>query len=216
MVLTLYGNSYSPCAKRVAQVLVEKQVPFKVVIIDFKKGEQKAASFVEKQPFGQVPLLDDDGYFIYESRAIARYIAEKYPDQGTPLIPKDLRARGLFEQALSIELNDFDAYISPPVHEVIFKPFLGLTPDREAFDQMVIQLEAKLDVYEKILSKQKYLAGDELTLADLFHLPYGVLLGPAGSNALDTPKRPNLSRWFKELVARPSWQAVKDEFKSMD
>ena len=68
----------------------------------------------------------------------------------------------------------------------------GLTPDKATFDGLIAQLEPKLDVYEKILSKQKYLAGDELTLADLFHLPYGTLLAQAGSNAIEV--RPNVAR----------------------
>ena len=68
----------------------------------------------------------------------------------------------------------------------------GLTPDKATFDGLIAQLEPKLDVYEQILSKQKYLAGDELTLADLFHIPYGVLLSTAGSNAIEV--RPNVAR----------------------
>lgn len=68
----------------------------------------------------------------------------------------------------------------------------GLNPDKATFDGLIAQLEPKLDVYEQILSKQKYLAGDELTLADLFHLPYGVLLSTAGSNAIEV--RPNVAR----------------------
>lgn len=84
----------------------------------------------------------------------------------------------------------------------------GQTPDEATAASLVKKLEAKLDVYDQILSKQKYLGGDEVTLADLFHLPYGVLLPAAGSNAIEA--RPNVARWFKSLTDRPSWQAVKD------
>lgn len=69
---------------------------------------------------------------------------------------------------------------------------MGLTTNQAKFDELIAGLEGKLDVYDKILSKQKYLAGNEVTLADLFHLPYGVLLPVAGSNALET--RPNVAR----------------------
>ncbi|KAF6748106.1 glutathione S-transferase [Ephemerocybe angulata] len=212
MVLTLYGNSLSTCAKRVGQVLLEKQVPFQVVEVDLSKRENRTLEYLSKQPFGQVPYLDDDGYIIYESRAISRYIAEKYADQGTPLIPTELKAKGLFEQAASIEQSNFDAYANPAVYEMIIKGYLGLPRDKGYFDKLIAQLEPRLDVYDEILSRQRYLAGDELTLADLFHLPYGVLLVEAGSNAMEV--RPNVARWFRELVERPSWQAVKDGVKS--
>ncbi|KAJ2914182.1 hypothetical protein MD484_g6233, partial [Candolleomyces efflorescens] len=204
MVLTLYGNPQSTCTKRVATVFQEKQVPFKFVAIDFAKGEHKAPEFVAKQPFGQ----DDDGYIIYESRAIARYIEEKFADQGTPLIPKDLKAKGQFEQAASVEVSNFDVYASAAVYENLFKKFQGQTPDPDVFNALIKKLEAKLDVYDQILSKQKYLAGEEVTLADLAHLPYGSLLPAVGSNAIES--RPNVARWFKSLQDRPSWQAVKD------
>jgi len=57
-------------------------------------------AYLEMQPFGKVPVLEDDGYFVYESRAMCKYLAKKYADQGPKLIPadEDLKAYGLFEQ----------------------------------------------------------------------------------------------------------------------
>ncbi|KAJ2936603.1 hypothetical protein H1R20_g491, partial [Candolleomyces eurysporus] len=208
MVLTLYGNPQSTCTKRVATVFHEKQVPFVFKAIDFAAGEHKSPAFIAKQPFGQ----DDDGYIIYESRAIARYIEEKFAGQGNTLIPKDLKAKGQFEQAASVESSNFDPYASAAAFEKLFKPYQGLTPDEAVFNALIKKLEAKLDVYDQILSKQKYLGGDEVTLADLFHLPYGSLLPAVGSDAIES--RPNVARWFKSLQDRPSWQAVKDGIAS--
>ncbi|KAF8055556.1 glutathione S-transferase [Lyophyllum atratum] len=212
MVLKLYGASISTCVRRVAAVLLEKQVPFELIAVDFAKREHKSPEFLEKQPFGQMPYIDDDGFILYESRAIARYIAVKYADQGTKLIPTGLEENALFEQACSIEQNNFDASASGAVFEKVFKPRHGLTTDQAVLDEHLKKLDAKLDAYDVILSKQKYLAGDELTLADLFHLPYGALLEAAGSNVMET--KPNVARWFKDISSRPSWQAVKSEAKS--
>ena len=91
--------------------------------VDAAKREHKSEAFLEKQPFGQVPYLDDDGFILYESRAIARYIATKYKDQGTPLIPDpaDLKATALFEQAVSVECSNFDPSASGIAMEKIFK-----------------------------------------------------------------------------------------------
>ncbi|RXW13692.1 hypothetical protein EST38_g12164 [Candolleomyces aberdarensis] len=200
MVFTLYGNPQSTCTKRVATVFQEKQAPFKFVTIDFAKGEHKSDEFVAKQPFGQ--------HIVYESRAIARYIEEKYAGQGTTLTPKDLKAKGQFEQAASIEVSNFDPYPSAAVFEKLFTPYQKLTPDEATFNALIKKLEAELDVYDQILSKQKYLGGDEVTLADLFHLPYCSLLPAVGSDAIES--RPNVAKWFKSLQDRPSWQAVKD------
>lgn len=212
MVVKLVGSPISTCTKRAALALLEKKVEFEFVPIDFGKQEHKSASFVEKQPFGQVPYLDDDGFIVYESRAIARYVAEKWASQGTPLIPlNDIKKKALFEQAASVETANFDAHAATAIYEKLFKPYFGLPADIPAFDAQIKKLEAKLDVYDKILSKQKYLAGDELTLADLFHLPYGALLPVAGSNVITD--RPNVARWWNDISSRETWVAIKDEIK---
>lgn len=57
MVLKLYGMAKSTCTLRVAIVLKEKDVPFEFIAIDFKSGEHKSQSYLEKQPFGQVPYI---------------------------------------------------------------------------------------------------------------------------------------------------------------
>ena len=72
--------------------------------------------------------------------------------------------------------------------------FRGLPADEVQVKKHVDTLSAKLDVYEQILSKQKYIAGEQLTLADLFHLPYGAKLYPAGHGDL-IESRPNVKRY---------------------
>jgi len=67
-------------------------------------------------------LKDDEGFILYESRAIARYLIKKYPNQGTPLIPTDLQAEALFEQAASIETFNFDAIVMAIAAEKVHKP----------------------------------------------------------------------------------------------
>ncbi|EDQ98364.1 uncharacterized protein LACBIDRAFT_242154 [Laccaria bicolor S238N-H82] len=208
MVLKLYGFHLSTCTQTVATVLYEKNVPFEFIPVDISKGEQKAPEYLVIQPFGQVPYIDDDGYIVYESRAIARYIAAKYADQGTPLLPKDPKAYGLSEQAASIEAFNFHPHASKPLP----KTYRGLTSDPAVYEAAISALDKHLDVYDTILAKQKYLAGDEITLADIFHVAYGSYLPAAGSNVIES--KPNVDRWFKEVSGRASWQVVKDGVKS--
>lgn len=100
MVVKVYGVAASTCTKRVLATLVEKNVPYELITLDFATAEHKGAEFLKKQPFGKIPALEDDGYIVYESRAISKYIAAKYAGQGTKLIPSvgDVKAYGLFEQ----------------------------------------------------------------------------------------------------------------------
>jgi glutathione S-transferase len=110
MVLKLYGGERSQPTLRVALVLKEKNVPFDFIAVDVRNAQHKTAEYLQRQPFGQIPYIDDHGFILYESRAICKYIALKYSNQGTSLVPEmsNLEAVALFEQAISIEQNNFD------------------------------------------------------------------------------------------------------------
>ncbi|KAF8881329.1 thioredoxin-like protein [Infundibulicybe gibba] len=202
MVLKLYGvcGQRSPSGL-VAMVLNEKKVPFEFVPIDIRSGEHKTPEHCTRNPFGLVPCIDDDGFILYESRTICRYISMKYREQGTSLLlppAEDIRAVAQFEQAVSAETVTF----SPPVAgaiEISYKKLRGRTPDqvtasdRAKYDEHIATLSTRLEVYDEILEEQRYLAGDEMTLADLFHLPEGVALGRTGSDVMT--RKPNVARY---------------------
>ncbi|KAI3613786.1 glutathione s-transferase [Moniliophthora roreri] len=180
MVLKLYGYPSSTCTL-----------------------QHKSPEYLEKQPFGQIPYIDDDGF-----------VLAKYADKGPKLTPdvSDLKAYALYEQAASVESFNFDALASKAVYENVFKNVLlfrrrGGVPDAQIFNSLIEALDAKLKAFEVILGKQKYLAGDEITLADLFHLPYGSMLSVAGSDIM-SKQGPNVTRWWNDLTSRPAWKAV--------
>ena len=78
--------------------------PVEYVYLDFAKGEHKAPAHLARQPFGQIPAIDDDGFSFYESRAICRYINERV---GGGLVPTDIKGRALMEQWISVETSNF-------------------------------------------------------------------------------------------------------------
>jgi glutathione S-transferase len=106
--------------------------------------------------------------------------------------------------------------------------YRGLEPNEAIVAEYLKGFEGKLNAFDVILGKQKFLAGDvrrpppfisnitniflnkKITLADLYTLPHGTLLKDAKVDILEDPKRPNVARWWKEISERPSWQAVKD------
>jgi len=107
MGLIIHGSSYSTCTQRALTALAEKGVEAEVREINFAIQEHIQPSFLKLQPFGKIPVLEDDGFFVYESRAIAKYIAKKYAGQGTKLIPEegDLKGYALFEQVCDFEVG---------------------------------------------------------------------------------------------------------------
>ncbi|EAW08976.1 glutathione S-transferase family protein [Aspergillus clavatus NRRL 1] len=213
MVLKINGHPSSTCTMRVRTVLAEKGLDYELHTVDLMKGEQKTQTYLnELQPFGKIPVLQDteNGVQIYESRAIAQYIINKYRGQGTELAPpeSDLKAWALYQQALSIEQSYFDPVVYGIAYEKVFKSLKGHgETDAARVQALLSQLDLALQGYERVLSKQKYLAGDQLTFADLAHLPYGVFVEQFGFAEL-IPKYPHFQKWWEELKARESWKKV--------
>ncbi|KAJ7081250.1 glutathione S-transferase, partial [Mycena epipterygia] len=167
-------------------------------------------------PFGQVPMIDDGGFILYESRAICRYLAEKYAAQGTPLIPTGLKEKALFEQAASVEFANFLPHVRNVGMESVWKHRYNIPVDEAALAQAVSELSVKLDVYEVILAKQKFIGGNDFTLADIFHLCYTPLLAEAGIKIMTSEGRPNVTRWWNSISTQPTWVQLKaDGIKSI-
>ncbi|CAK5273603.1 unnamed protein product [Mycena citricolor] len=213
MVLKLYGSPRAAGATHAVLVtLLEKQVPFENCALDLPNRAHLAPAHTARQPFKQFPVIEDDGGFVlYESRAICRYLEEKYAGQGTSLGPPvpgagadALRARAVFEQAVSVETSNFHPHAHRIYAERISKRRRGLKPDECAVEEALQQLSATLDVYEEILGRTRYLAGDAFTLADLFHLSFGGVLSLAGCDIMTSETRPNVTRWWQDIQSRPS------------
>ncbi|KAF8225640.1 glutathione S-transferase [Tricholoma matsutake] len=209
-MLKLYGKApLSPNTIRVLVVLKEKKIPYE--FIDVSRSDMKTPEYRSKSPFGLFPFIDDDGVILFESRAICRYIEAKYPEREPRLIPTDPMANALFEQAASFESSAFEPHAFGAFMEMLRKPFFGGTGDKAVFDKHIESLAARLDAYDAILGKQKYIAGDELTLVDLFHLPFGSMLAIAGSDVMYS--RPNVARWFRDLTSRECWLTHNEDLK---
>ncbi|KAJ6528237.1 thioredoxin-like protein [Mycena vulgaris] len=209
MVLKFYSHGKVAGGSGVVSlVLLEKQIPFEHVVVDLANGVHKTPAFLAKHPFGQVPVIDDDGFIVYEGCAICRYLAEKYADQGTPLLPTDLKAKALFEQAASIELANFSPKVTKVRTETFFKSRQGLPIDEAAAAAAVSELSAKLDAYEQALTS--HCGGYEITLADLFHLYSAPSLAGSGVDIL-SKKGPNVTRWWNDLIQRPTWIKLNQE-----
>ncbi|KAL6215802.1 hypothetical protein ACLB2K_015230 [Fragaria x ananassa] len=78
----VYGPPISTALSRVLACLLEKEVPYQLIPVNMAKGEHKKPEFLKIQPFGQVPAFEDDGFALFESRSICRYICDKYAKQG--------------------------------------------------------------------------------------------------------------------------------------
>ena len=195
--MRLYWHPFSLFPRRVRITLHEKQVPYEDVIVDLPGGALRTPEFRRLNPFGQVPVLEDDGLVLYESLAILEYLEERHP---TPaLLPAGVGARATARQWMCAAGD----YLIGPFHRWLAQFF---TPeaawDRADQARAKDEIAGHLDVLEAALDGRDHLAGS-FSLADVCYAPFACELETARLGALLTA-RPRVRAWIERLNARPS------------
>jgi glutathione S-transferase len=204
--MKVYGHPMSTCTRKVLTTLAEKGADCEFVMVDLGKNEHKAPEHVARQPFGQIPVLDDGDFRMFESRAIARYLDETLP--GAKLTPSDPKGRAQMEQWISVETSNFTPHAMKIIWEGLFKKFLmGQDGDQDVIAAGRAAVSKTLDIVEQHLGKNPYFAGSEFSIADIGYMPYVEYLFAAGAGDLIT-SRPNVASWWNRVSSRPSWQKV--------
>lgn len=203
--MKVFGHPASTCTRKVLLTLNEKHQGYEFITVNLAKGEHKSAEHLKHQPFGVVPVIDDNGFFLYESRAIIRYLDAKLP--GISLTPKEPHNYGLMEQWMSVEQSYFSGPVIQIVKQCLWAPKQGHTSDPNIVDPAQKQVELALDVIEVALKKQRFLADNEFSLADICWMPYMQYLFAAGKGDLIL-HRHHVAKWWEFVSTRPTWEAV--------
>lgn len=205
--MKLYTYAAAPNHRRIEIYLKEKglEPPFETVIIDLFKGEQQSPEYLAINPIGKIPsLVTDDGTIIPQSLNIVEYIEELYPEP--PMIGATPEERG---RVKAIE-RLIDGEIMGTMG-IMAQNMMPLYADR--FDQHPAcvaygrrRQELALELLDKIVGDNKFIAGDCPTIADatLFATYEFAFLVDA---PLD-PKFRNLTRWHKMFAERPSTEGL--------
>ncbi|PIA35558.1 hypothetical protein AQUCO_03500130v1 [Aquilegia coerulea] len=209
-LVKVHGPPMSTAVSRVLACLLEKDVQFQLINVDMAKGQHKSPEYLKIQPFGQVPAFQDEDITLFESRAICRYVSEKYMDKGNKGLfgSSNPLAKASIEQWLEAESQNFNPPSSTLVFQLAFAPMMKLKQDPGAIKLNEEKLKKVLDVYERRLGESRFLAGDEFTLADLSHLPNGQYLVSRTDRGELLTSRKNVGRWWNEISSRDSWKKV--------
>lgn len=205
--VTVYGVPGSPYVRSALLGFEEKGAPYRLHALGL--GDEKAPAHLARHPFGRVPTIDHDGFALYETQAIIRYVDAAF--DGPALQPLDARAAGRMNQIIGI----VDWYFFHQVTAVIgfnrlLAPLLGKTPDEAAIAAAVPQAKNCLDALEKLKGSTRFLVGDAVSIADLMLAPQlaSLLMTPEGQHLV--PGRA-LADWFAMMNERPSMQATTRE-----
>lgn len=215
----LYGPLYSAYVRVARIVLEEKGVAYRVEPVDIFGGAAEDPAWLARHPFGRVPAFEHvggehDGFSIYETAAIARYVDEAF--EGPALQPPDARGRARMTQAIHV----IDSYGYWPWVRVIFVqrvegPRRGGT-DEAAIAEALPAAERALDALDGIKDNAPWLAGEGFSLADCQAAPMIDYLTQAAEGRAMIEARPRLADWWQRLAARPSLAATRCLVNELD
>jgi glutathione S-transferase len=192
-MITLYDVPLSGNCHKVRLLLSFLALPYQTHPVDLRGGEQRSTDYLQHNPFGQVPVLNDDGLIIRDSQAILVYLAKRYG--GEAWWPGD-----------AYRLAQIAAWLSTAANEIFHGPALlrvhhkfGRAIDVEKARQTADKVLAIIDRH---LESRDWLVGDTVSIADIAVYPY-LALSPEGG--IDIGAYPNIIAWFQRVRALPGY-----------
>ena len=204
--MRLYYHPLSSNSRRVVLTAIHLNVDIELVVVDLLKGEHKTPGYLRRNPNGRVPLLDDDGFTLWESHAIMQYLADGTP--GQDLYPLDVKARADVNRWLFWSAYHFTPAVGFISRERVSKKMVGGAggPDPIEIARGEALLTAAAQVLDDHLARNAWIAQDKLTLAD-FAIASPLMHTAAAE--LPVTGYANLQAWFARVQALEAWKKSK-------
>lgn len=203
--ITVHGIPGSPFLRSVEVALREKGVDYR--LRSMSPADMKTPEHHQLHPFGRIPIFELDGFCLYETQAIIRYVDDIFPEP--PLTPADPKSRARMNQVIGIIEWYFFPKAAAPIgfNRFIGPVLLGITPDEAAIAEGMPVARTCISEFDRLLSDQEFLAGDTFSIADIMLAAQLDLFSysPEGAGLLDGTR---LADWLNRIRARPSMEAT--------
>lgn len=196
-MLTIYGRKNSSNVQKVLWCCDEIGVAYNRIDMGREFGGNREAPYLAKNPNGTVPtIVEDDGFTLWESNAIIRYLGRKYGPAG--FVPSDPRAMGIADQWMDWQVNSLHTAFAPLFHALVRDAPEHRKP--EAIEKARAETERHLMMLDRHLQGSRFVAGDAFSVADI---PVGIYAyrWPQFEGITRAPL-PALERWYGELQTR--------------
>lgn len=194
MSIKLYRHPLSGHSHRAQLALSLLGIGHELVDVDLMKGAHKAPEFIRMHPFGQVPVLDDNGTIVFDSNAILVYLATKF-DAERRWLPRDPKGQA-----------DVQAWLSVAAGQIAFGPaaarLITVFGAKYNPEDVIGRAHTLLKVMEAQLATRSFLVGSTATLADIAGYSY-VAAAPEGN--VDLAAYPNVRAWLARVEALPGF-----------
>ncbi|HEY8079376.1 MAG TPA: glutathione S-transferase family protein [Labilithrix sp.] len=199
--IKLYDGQRSPNARKVRLLAAELGLNIERVPVDFQKGDLRKPEFLAMNPNGKIPVIDDDGFVVWESGAILKYLAKKRPEAG--LIPLDPKGLARLDQWMFWWAGHVEGPLLTLIFEKLVKAFLKLgDPEQALIDDAMRHLARYLPVLEAEIGDRKFLLGEQC----VFDFEVGAWMDTMKGLGVDLEPYPNLRAWHSRMEAKPYWK----------
>jgi glutathione S-transferase len=198
----LFGADYSVYVRIVRLALAAKGVDYELVPVDIFSSDGVPAWYLDLHPFRRIPAFEHDGFRLFETTAITRYVDEAFA--GPPLQPADVRQRATMNQIIGLlDAYAYRAMVWDVFVERIYKPGNGKVSDEALISAGIDKSKTCLAAVSTLKADGDWLLGSKLTLADLHAAPmFGYFVEtPEGRSLL--AGFPALSRWRQRASTLP-------------
>ncbi len=198
-MLKIWGRSNSTNVQKVLWCCEEMGVAYERIDAGGAFGVVDTPEYRRRNPNGLVPTIDDDGFILWESNAIVRYLTAKHRSN---LWPADPEVRATADQWMDWSHTFWGA---------LRTGFLGLirTPAAERNEAAIAEsLRVTGELLQRMddhLRSRPYLAGDEFTIGDI---PLGCGIWRWMAMPIERPARPHVTKWFERLGDRPAYRTI--------
>lgn len=198
----VYGIVGSPFLRSVQMGLEEKGAAYELVRMGF--GDPKQPAYLARNPFGRVPLFEHDGFELYETQAILRYVDAVFP--GPSLRPTEPRRLARMDQLVGIsDWYMFRQVTATIVFQRLVAPMMGRTTDLSVVAAALPDAKHCIGVLEGFAKQGgDFLVGDEPSIADIMLAPQVAYFSATPEGQEIMPSHPALSAWIGRMTPRPS------------
>lgn len=201
----IHGVIGSPFVRAVLMGLEEKGRGWRLQPL--LAGASKSPEHLARHPFGRVPAVEHDGFQLYETQAVLRYLDRIEPEP--PLTPSDPRQAARMDQIMGINDWYLFAHASGPIgFPRVVAPRIGFPADSSKVAEALPRARVCIGEIARLLGAQPFLAGDALSLADLMVAPQLSLLMECEEGQDLMAPHAALSAWLERMEARPSMIAT--------
>ena len=176
----------------------ELGLDYEYIVLNPGSGEHKTPEHIERHPMGKVPVIEDDGRYLYESNTICRYLAAR---ENSSLYGESPMDKAIIDQQIDmITQNVGHWYGIYFVEEVVKKNYFDEPPSEDNLDEAAEVLSEILPMLDNQLKEKAFMTGDEITIADIIGFSYFSVTEISSAN-IDAYIY--LKKWYDTMAARP-------------